>query len=79
MIGVRAGPSALGRLREHARVPVTALVVPARQRRLGGDLAWDVVLLFPPGVRRETELPWPSYADGPVVTVGDELSRRLSN
>jgi hypothetical protein len=54
--------------------------LPAAERHRfaeGRRVAWDLVLLFPPGARWDDELPWPSYADGPVVDMMDELSRRL--
>ena len=44
-----------------------------------GDVVWDCVAIYPPGVRWEGGPPEPSYIDCPVVRVIDEVARRLSS
>jgi hypothetical protein len=40
-------------------------------------VVWDSVLVFPPGARWGEALPAPSYSGGDVVSVIDELRKRL--
>lgn len=42
-----------------------------------GDVVWDVVAVFPPGVRWETQLPAASFKGAPVVKTVKELTQAL--
>ena len=42
------------------------------ERRLKGDIVWDYVAVFPPGVRWDERYPVPEYAGAPVLDIIDE-------
>ena len=42
------------------------------ERRLKGDIVWDYVAVFPPGVRWDGRYPLPEYAGAPVLDIIDE-------
>jgi len=42
-----------------------------------GDIIWDTVLVFAPGGRWDDAPPMPSYVEGDVVEVIDEVQKRL--
>lgn len=55
-------------------------LVSDRLRKAGlerGGVIWDVVAIYPPGVRWEGAMPLPAWLDGPVVDVVDEVSERV--
>lgn len=41
-------------------------------------VAWDIVAIFPPGIRWDDAFPLPSWHDAPVVHGAAELKRRLA-
>jgi hypothetical protein len=47
-------------------------------RRLQGDIVWDYVAVFPPGVRWEDRYPMPEYAGAPVLDVVEEVRPHLA-
>ena len=60
-----------------ARAHLDRLSPDERELLEGAPVAWDLVALFPPGARWETELPWPSLWGFPVVDTLERLSQQL--
>jgi hypothetical protein len=48
-----------------------------RIREEGRGVVWDIVALFPQGVRWETDFPEPIFFGAPVVDAIEELRRRI--
>lgn len=44
-----------------------------------GAVAWDVVLVVPPGARWDASFPKPAWWQAPVVAAEEELAKRLAN
>jgi hypothetical protein len=49
----------------------------ANEGRAAADIVWDIVFVFPRGVRWDAAFPHAAFADGPVVGVMDEFRRAL--
>lgn len=62
-----------------ARAHLDRLSSDTREMLQEATVAWDVVALFPPGARWETELPWPAVWGFPVVDSLDEIRERLAS
>ena len=63
------------------RLLSTLMVKSARERGdplPGDDIAWDVVAIYPPGVRWEDAPPRPDYTDAPVAHAIDAARQRLA-
>jgi hypothetical protein len=43
-----------------------------------GENLWDMVILYPAGVKWESSMPQPVLVDGPVVNWTEQLSQRLN-
>jgi hypothetical protein len=48
-----------------------------RIREEGRGVVWDIVALFPRGVRWETDFPEPFFFGAPVVDMIEEFRRRI--
>ena len=56
----------------------TAINVAGKRSLVDGEIVWDVIATFPPGVKWQDELPAPTFIGGPVVNVKDGAVRALA-
>ncbi len=43
-----------------------------------GEVVWDIVAVFPTGIRWDISIPEPTFVDGPVVRVMSDFRKHLS-
>lgn len=64
---------------DRGRVLSQKILASGFQNPLRGPVVWDMVALFPPGVRWEASFPQPDFSGAAVVDAIDEVRRRLAH